>query len=63
MYQYLEVGMIVRNPGMPAWGLGQVQSIDDNRITVNFVEAGKQTLDLNQVELVVESDDPLHDDE
>ncbi|MGF1447025.1 MAG: DUF3553 domain-containing protein [Pikeienuella sp.] len=37
----LEVGALVRHPGQPEWGLGQVQSIVGERITVNFENAGK----------------------
>ncbi len=58
MSTYLEAGMIVRHPEAPDWGIGQVQSVDGSRITVNFVEAGKQTLDSDIVHLVVESRDP-----
>ena len=32
----LAPGMIVRHPGEPDWGLGQVQSVIGNRVTVNF---------------------------
>ena len=38
---FLEVGAIVRNRAEPDWGLGQVQSIIGNRITVNFEHRGK----------------------
>ena len=51
-------GALVRHPGRPDWGQGQVQSVDGNRVTVNFTEAGKQTMDAGQVGLVVESGDP-----
>lgn len=37
----LEPGMLVRHPEQPEWGLGQVQSNINNRITVNFREQGK----------------------
>ena len=37
--------MLVRHPGQPDWGLGQVQSRIDHRITVNFENAGKVVLD------------------
>jgi FKBP-type peptidyl-prolyl cis-trans isomerase 2 len=36
-----EPGQFVRHPGQPDWGLGQVQSVDGNRVTVNFEHAGK----------------------
>ncbi len=36
-----EPGQFVRHPGQPDWGLGQVQSVDGQRVTVNFEDAGK----------------------
>lgn len=47
----LEPGMIVRHPGAPEWGRGQVQSRIGDRITVNFTEAGKQVIDGRRVAL------------
>nr|WP_252733529.1 DUF3553 domain-containing protein [Paracoccus marinaquae] len=47
----LEPGMIVRHPGAPEWGKGQVQSRIGDRITVNFTEAGKQVIDGRRVNL------------
>jgi len=41
----LTPGMLVRHPGRPEWGLGQVQSNSGGRITVNFREAGKVVID------------------
>lgn len=37
-------GMLVRHPGQPDWGVGQVQSAIDGRITVMFEHAGKVVL-------------------
>lgn len=48
----LEPGMIVRHPGVPEWGLGQVQSNIGDRITVNFEEAGKVVIDGTRVLLL-----------
>jgi hypothetical protein len=31
----------VRHPDQPHWGVGQVQSVDGHRVTVNFEHAGK----------------------
>jgi hypothetical protein len=39
--EYLEVGALVRHAQAPDWGLGQIQSIVGDRITVNFENAGK----------------------
>lgn len=41
----LTPGMLVRHPDQPDWGIGQVQSNINGRITVNFMETGKQVLD------------------
>ena len=46
-------GSIVRHPGQPDWGLGQVQSAIGERITVNFEHAGKVLIDSRKVELEV----------
>lgn len=48
----LEPGMIVRHPGAPDWGTGQIQSIIGTRITVNFDEVGKLVIDGARVVLV-----------
>jgi transcription elongation factor GreA-like protein len=37
-------GNYVRLPEQPDWGIGQVQSVVGNRITVNFEHAGKQLI-------------------
>lgn len=52
--------MIVRHPGRPDWGAGQVQSSIGNAITVNFREAGKQVIDARHVELRIVTDDRDH---
>ena len=44
--------MFVRHPDRPDWGLGQVQSNIDGRITVMFEEAGKVVI--NGVEIRLE---------
>jgi FKBP-type peptidyl-prolyl cis-trans isomerase 2 len=38
---YLEPGQRVRHPTQPDWGDGQIQSVDGDRVTVNFDNAGK----------------------
>lgn len=40
----LEPGMLVRMPAEPDWGLGQVQSNINGKITVNFQNQGKVVL-------------------
>ena len=55
---FLEPGVLVRHAGRPDWGLGQVQSVDGRHVTINFEEAGKQTLDIRHVELTYVGPDP-----
>lgn len=38
-------GVLVRHPGEPGWGMGQVQSAIGSRVTVNFEHAGKRVID------------------
>lgn len=51
MSNLLEPGMFVRHPQQADWGLGQVQSVVDHRVTVNFEEAGKVVIDTRVVDL------------
>ena len=46
-----EPGDRVTNPKAPEWGVGQVQSIIKNRVTVNFGDAGKKTVDGSVINL------------
>ncbi|MCA3511063.1 MAG: DUF3553 domain-containing protein [Rhodobacter sp.] len=54
MNAVLEPGMLVRHPGCPEWGLGQVQSNIGGRITVNFEHQGKVVIDGSRVDLLAE---------
>lgn len=47
----LEPGMLVRHPNEPDWGLGQVQSNINGKITVNFEHQGKVTVNGSQIVL------------
>lgn len=49
----LEPGMLVRHPTRSDWGLGQVQSNIDGRVTVNFENEGKVVIDGRRVALVM----------
>lgn len=49
-------GMLVRHPGRPDWGIGQVQSRIGDRITVNFEHAGKCVIDGTRVSLILVPD-------
>ena len=53
MSQRLVPGMLVRHPERPDWGVGQVQSVVGDRITVNFENAGKLLIRGDGVGLVV----------
>jgi hypothetical protein len=53
----LEPGMLVRHPERPDWGLGQVQSNINGRVTVNFREVGKLVIDATSVELLIVPDE------
>jgi hypothetical protein len=46
-----EPGSRVRHPGQPGWGVGQVQSVVGERITVNFENAGKVLVNARVVAL------------
>ncbi len=43
--------MLVRHPNQPDWGLGQVQSAINGRVTVNFEHAGKVVMNMGEVTL------------
>ena len=58
---FLEPGVLVRHPGQADWGLGQVQSVAGRRVTVNFENAGKQTIDAAVVTLEFAGNDPRED--
>ncbi len=46
-------GQFVRHPDAPDWGLGQVQSVVGERVTVNFPHQGKVLIDTAVVMLDV----------
>lgn len=55
----LAPGMWVRHPDQPDWGLGQVQSVIGERVTVNFEDAGKVLINAAVIELeIVEPERP-----
>jgi len=47
----IEPGNFVVNPSQKNWGIGQVQSIIKNKATVNFQNAGKRVIDLDNISL------------
>ena len=50
---HIEPGQRVRHPQQPDWGVGQVQSVIGERITVNFPHAGKVVINALLVSLDV----------
>ena len=44
-----EPGDYVANPANKDWGIGQVQSIIGNKITVNFENSGKRVINAENV--------------
>lgn len=54
MSEFLGPGDLVRHPECPDWGLGQVQSVIGDRITVNFENAGKVVINGSKVLLLQE---------
>lgn len=51
----IEPGMRVRHPTEPDWGLGQVQSVAGDRVTVNFEHVGKVLINARLVDLIIEA--------
>ena len=47
-----EPGDKVYNPSNKDWGIGQVQSIIKEKVTVNFENAGKKVINVENVELI-----------
>ena len=46
-----EPGDKVINPAAKEWGIGQVQSIIKEKVTVNFQNVGKKVINSNNIEL------------
>ena len=47
-----EPGDKVLNPNKKDWGIGQVQSIIKDRVTVNFENVGKKVMNAKNIELI-----------
>ena len=52
MFSNYEPGDYVINPNIKGWGTGQIQSIINNKITVNFENVGKKVI--NSKEIILE---------
>ena len=46
-----EPGDKVTNPNNDEWGIGQVQSIINYKVTVNFENVGKKVINVRNIEL------------
>ena len=46
-----EPGDKVFNPNNKSWGIGQVQSIINQKVTVNFQNVGKKVINAENIEL------------
>ena len=57
MTLHLAPGMRVRHPARPDWGIGQIQSVVAERVTVNFENAGKLLIITTEVDLEVVGED------
>jgi hypothetical protein len=55
----LAPGVLVRHPQQPDWGLGQVQSVVGERVTVNFEHRGKVLINAARIGLEVVDRDRL----
>ena len=51
MQYELEPGNFVINPSQKDWGTGQIQSIIKNKATINFENAGKKVINLDNIRL------------
>ena len=49
MFLNYEPGDYVINPGNKDWGIGQIQSIINNKVTVNFENTGKKVINSNEI--------------
>jgi hypothetical protein len=46
-----EPGDFVKNPNNKDWGIGQIQSIINDKVTVNFENSGKKVINAREVTL------------
>ena len=51
MFLDFEPGDFVINPISRDWGVGQIQSIINNKVTVNFENAGKKVINSEEITL------------
>ena len=51
-------GALVLHPEQSEWGLGQIQSVVGDRVTVNFEHAGKVVINARVIGLKLAGPDP-----
>ena len=51
MFLDYEPGDYVINPNNKDWGVGQIQSIINNKITINFENCGKKVINIEEIVL------------
>jgi len=51
MFLNYEPGDYVINPKYKNWGIGQIQSIINNKVTANFENVGKKVINSNEITL------------
>ena len=51
MFLNYEPGDLVINPKYKNWGIGQIQSVINNKVTVNFENAGKKVINSEEITL------------
>ena len=49
MFLNYDPGDYVINPDNKSWGIGQIQSIISNKVTVNFENVGKKVINSKEV--------------
>ena len=49
MFLNYDPGDYVINPDNKSWGIGQIQSIINDRITVNFEDSGKKVINAKEI--------------
>ena len=58
--QALLPGMFVINKNQKNWGIGQIQSSINDKITINFEHVGKKVININNVPIEVINDNEFN---
>ena len=49
MFLNYEPGDYIISPKYKGWGIGQIQSVINNKVTVNFENVGKKVINSNEI--------------